>query len=229
MEVLIVSKTHMSSAACVGGLVLSNNRYVRLLNPGNYNQPIDTNFEVGDVYDLTFTDRTNIHQPHIEDVIISSKTFLRRVDNMPNFLNQRNVIDWNGHINNLFGGFLSWTNNGTGYIPVVGQMPNKSVGFWISDKDLIRVSFENNKVRFRYPNGKNYRNISYVGYQDTLAKIPAGTILRVSLSRIFPPENSEITTPRGYYLQLSGWYQDGHQATQPNKQPIIDIDDDLPF
>lgn len=38
MEVLIVSKTRMSSAACVGALVLSNNRYARLLNPGDYNQ-----------------------------------------------------------------------------------------------------------------------------------------------------------------------------------------------
>lgn len=227
MEVLVVSKTHMSNAACVGGLVLSNNRYVRLLNPGNYNQPTDTDFEVGDIYELTFTDRTNIQPPHIEDVIISSKRFIRRVDNMPNFLNQRNIIDWNGHINNLFGGLLSWTNSGTGYIPLGGQMPAKSVGFWIADKDLIRVSFENNKVRFRYPNGTNYRNISYVGYQDTLATIPAGTILRVSLSRIFPPENSEITAPRGYYLQLSGWYQNGQQASQPNRQPIVD--DDLPF
>jgi ATP-dependent DNA helicase RecQ len=229
MEVLIVSKTHMSTAACVGGLVLSNNRYVRLLNPGNYNQPTDTDFEVGDIYELTFTDRTNIHPPHIEDVIISSKAFVRRVDNMPNFLTQRNIIDWNGHINNLFGGLLSWTNSGTGYIPLAGQMPTKSVGFWLADKDLIRVSFENNKVRFRYPNGTNYRNISYVGYQDTLATIPAGTILRVSLSRIFPPENSEITAPRGYYLQLSGWYQGGQQANQPNRQPIVYIDDDLPF
>jgi ATP-dependent DNA helicase RecQ len=208
MEVLIVSKTHMSSAACVGGLVLSNNRYVRLLNAGNYNQPTDTDFEVGDIYDLTFTDRTNIHPPHIEDVIISSKTFVRRVDNMPNFLTQRNIIDWNSHINNLFGGLLSWTNSGTGYIPLVGQMPSKSVGFWIADKDLIRVSFENNKIRYRYSNGTQFRNISYVGYQETLATIPAGTILRVSLSRIFPPENSEITAPRGYYLQLSGWYLD---------------------
>jgi ATP-dependent DNA helicase RecQ len=229
MEVLIVSKTHMSSAACVGGLVLSNNRYVRLLNPGNYNQPSNTEFEVGDIYDLTFSDRTNIHPPHFEDVIISSKTFVRRVDNMPNILTQRNIIDWNGHINNLFGGLLSWTISGTGYIPFGGQMPVKSVGFWIADKDLIRVSFENNRVRFRYPNGTNYRNISYVGYQDTLAIIPAGTILRVSLSRIFPPENSEITTPRGYYLQLSGWYLNGQQVNQQNRQPIVDIDDALLF
>lgn len=205
MEVLIVSKTHMSNNACVGGLVLSNNRYIRLLNNGNYNQPTDTDFEVGDIWDLTFTNRIILQPPHIEDVIIFAKTFLRRVDNMPNFIEQRNIIDWNGHMNNVFGGLLHWTNSGSGYIPIGGQMPNKSVGFWIADHDLIRVTFDS-KTRFRYPNGNIYRNISYVGYQDTIATIPAGTILRVSLSRIFPPENSTIEAPRGYYLQLSGWY-----------------------
>ncbi|WP_305952600.1 dual OB domain-containing protein [Emticicia oligotrophica] len=213
MEILIVSKTHMSSAACVGGLVLSNNRYVRLLNIGNYNQPTDTEFEVGDVYDINFIDRTTLHPPHIEDVIITSKTFLRKIIDMPALLRQKSVIDWNGHINNLFGEILSWTNSGTGYIPFNGQMPVKSVGFWIADKDLIKVSFDNNKVRYRYPNGANYRNISYVGYQNSIEIIPAGTILRVSLSRIFPSENSGITTPRGYYLQLSGWYSEVDKTT----------------
>lgn len=228
MEVLIVSKTHMSNSACVGGLVLSNNRYVRLLNANGYNQPTDTDFEVGDIYDLTFTNRANIHPPHIEDVIVSAKTFLRRADAMPTLLRQRNVINWNGHINNLFGGLLNWTGSGTGYIPLGGQMPDKSVGFWVADRDLIRVTFEN-KVRFRYPNGANYRNISYVGYQETIPTIEAGTILRVSLSRIFPPENSEITAPRGYYLQLSGWYQGGLQINPPIRRPIVNTDDDLPF
>jgi len=210
MEVLIISKTHMSNNACVGGLVLSNNRYVRLLINGNYNQPTDTDFEVGDIWDLTITNRSILQPPHIEDVIITAKTFLRRVDNMPNFIRQRNIIDWNGHINNVFGGLLNWTNSGSGHIPFGGQMPNKSVGFWVADNDLIRVTFDS-KTRFRYPNGHNYRNISYVGYQDTNATIPAGTILRVSLSRIFPPENSTIQVPRGYYLQLSGWYINGQQ------------------
>jgi len=229
MEVLIVSKTHMSSAACVGGLVLAHNRYIRLLNLGNYNQPIDTDFEVGAIWDLTFTDRTNLHPPHIEDVIISAKIFLRRVENISNFLRERNVIDWNGHINNLFCGLLQWTNSGTGYIPLGGQMPTRSVGFWITDKALVSVTFENNKTRFRYPNSTVYRNISYVGYQETIATIPAGTVLRVSLSRIFPPENSEITAPTGYYLQLSGWYINEQVNNQNNENPNVDIGDDLPF
>jgi hypothetical protein len=205
MEVLIVSKTHMSSAACVGGMVLSDNRYIRLLNNGNYNQPTDTNFRIGDVWDISFTNRNLIHPPHIEDVIITDKTFLRRIEDIPNLLRERNIIDWVGHIDNVFDGLLQWTNSGTGYITLGGQMPTKSVGFWQTSSNLIRVIFDT-KTRFRFPNGSNYRGISYVGYQETIETIPAGTILRVSLSRIFPPENSQIQTPRGYYLQLSGWY-----------------------
>ncbi len=46
MDVIIVSKTHMSSAACVGG-VLANGRFVRLLNSEGYNQDSDTDLEVG--------------------------------------------------------------------------------------------------------------------------------------------------------------------------------------
>lgn len=46
MEILITSKTHKGNAACVGGLVLSNNRYVRLLNPGNWDQFVDTDLNI---------------------------------------------------------------------------------------------------------------------------------------------------------------------------------------
>jgi len=226
MEVLIVSKTHMTNAACVGGLVLADNRYIRLLNPGNYNQPTDTDFEIGDIWELQFINRSPVHPPHVEDVIITSKKFLHSVGNMPTVLEQQNIIDWRGHINNVFGGLLHWTHSGTGYIPEAGPMPDKSVGFWVPEKDLIRVVFENNKTRFRYPNGAVYRNISYVGFQDTNDTIPAGTIIRLSLSRIFPPEGSSIQAPRGYYLQLSGWYSGDEDAGQNDlNEPL----DDLPF
>lgn len=233
MEVLIVSKTHMTSAACVGGLVISNNRYVRLLNPGNYNQPSNTDFNIGDVWDIDFANRTPLHSPHIEDVIISGRRYVRYISDIPGFLRQRRIIDWSGSIDNLFDGLLNWTNAGTGFIPEGGRMPSRSVGFWLTDKNLIRVSFEN-KTRYRYPNGSIYRNISYVGYQDTIETIPSGTIIRVSLSRIFPPQGSTINTPRGYYLQLSGWYigeinKLAHPAPPPPPPPGGDYSWDLPF
>lgn len=227
MEVLIVSKTHMSTMVCVGGLLLNNNRYVRLLNPGNYNQSADTRFEVGDVWDLNFTNRPTLLPPHIEDVIITNKNFVRRIEDISAFLKQLNIIDWNGHIDHLYGGLLHWTGSGTGYIPRDSNMPIQSVGFWISNRELYRASFENNKVRYRYPNGSDYRNISYVGCQEAIATIPVGTILRVSLSRLFPPENSEITAPRGYYLQLSGWYESGNNNLSNRNNS--NVPDDLPF
>lgn len=205
MEVLIVSKTHMANAACVGGLVLENNRYIRLLNPGDQNQPADTPFNVGDVFDLSFTNRLTIQPPHIEDVIVTRQRFVRTIDDMASFIRERDLVDWNGHINNLFDGLLDWTQNGSGYIPAAGEMPQQSVGFWIADRNLECAPF-NGKVRYRYPNGHNFRSVTYVGYQDRLETIPAGTILRVSLSRIFPRGDSDINVPRGYYLQLSGWY-----------------------
>jgi hypothetical protein len=207
MEILIVSKTRMRGAVCVVGLVLSNNRYVRLLNPGGCHQPTDTTFEVGDIYDIDFKHSMS-SPPHVEDVIICSKTFVRKIDNMASFLLQKDVIDWKGHIDNLFNGLLSWTEKGTGYIPEKGTLPKQSVGFWIADKDIVLNSFDGSKFRYKYPDEKKLRNLVYVGYQNSIELIPAGTILRVSLSRIFPPISSEISVPRGYYLQLSGWYVD---------------------
>lgn len=205
MEVLIVSKTHMTNAACVGGLVLCNNTYLRLLNNGGYNQPIDTSFKVGDVWDVTFTRRPNLHPPHVEDVIVSTKRFLRKTEDVAGYLEEIDVIDWDGHIDNLYDGLLHWTNSGSAYIPIDGEMPNQSVGFWTSDRTLTKSIYKE-KTRFSYPNGRNYRHVSYVGYQDSIDTIPAGTIIRVSLSRVFPPEGSPIQVPKGYYLQLSGWY-----------------------
>ena len=52
MEILITSKTHKGKAACVGGLIINNNRLVRLLNPGNWDQYADTPFAIGDVWEM---------------------------------------------------------------------------------------------------------------------------------------------------------------------------------
>lgn len=205
MDVLIVSKTYMGSTFCIGGLVLENDRYVRLLDQNGFNQPLYSELKIGDVYDIDFTDREILEPPHIEDVLVSKKTHVGRIDDMSAFLISRRLIDWRGHIDTLFDGLLDWTKAGTGYIPERGNMPSKSVGFWITDKDLFRKDFDK-KVRFRYPNGPDYRSISFVGSQETVGRIPTGTVIRVSLSRIFPAEDSNATSPRGYYLQLSGWY-----------------------
>ena len=199
MEVLIVSKTHMTNNACVGGLVLDNNRYIRLLNPGNQNQPTNTDFEIGQVWNIRFITRNPLTPPHVEDIIVLEKRLLKIQTNLSDFITDRLLIDWNEHIENLFDGLLSWTTGGSGYIDSKQNPPVKSVGFWISNKDLrCYTSFDNHRYRYN-----ENRNLKFVGYQTPIDIIPAGTIIRVSLTRNFQTNGVE-----GCWLQLSGWYMD---------------------
>jgi hypothetical protein len=202
MDVIIVSKTHMSNAACVGG-VLANGRFVRLLNSDGYNQDAETHIEVGDVYTIVFSEREHKTPPHIEDILVNSMTYkftFFSIDQMVEYLKTKlKVKIWNGSSDVLFDGKLQWTSGGSGYISNSGQIPNNSVGFWIPDKDLKRKDF-NEKIRYSYP--LRWRNISYVGFQSPVELIPAGTLVRVSLARWWSPNNEEERC----YLQLSGWY-----------------------
>ena len=75
MEVLILSKTkYGNTQVCVGGICTINKQFIRLLNPGGYYQPADTQFNIGDIWDITFTVNSNREEPHNEDVTI--KTYI---------------------------------------------------------------------------------------------------------------------------------------------------------
>ncbi|MDX5338536.1 MAG: hypothetical protein LPK25_05880 [Cyclobacteriaceae bacterium] len=207
MEVLIVSKTRMAGGYfCVGGLVLQNNRFVRLMDSNGYNQPSNTPFQIGQIYDLAFHQRREITLPHREDVIVDSLRFLRVLPDISSVIINSGVPIYRGHIDQIFNGLIKWKETGTGFIPYGGQLPVQSVGFWIPDKDLYATEFDS-KVRYGYPNGSNYRNLSYVGNQVIEKRIPAGTLIRISLSRLYPKPGTVVNTPSGFYLQLSGWYE----------------------
>ena len=73
MDVIIVSKTHMSNAACVGGLA-ANGKFLRLLDQNGYNQQTDTDFKVRQVWSIEYQERPNPKSPHVEDVLVVTKT-----------------------------------------------------------------------------------------------------------------------------------------------------------
>lgn len=202
MDVIIVSKTHMSNATCVGG-VLTNGKFVRLLNSDGYNQDSDTDIEVGQVYTINFSERADKTPPHIEDILVHSMTYkltFEDINEMVEYLtSELKVKIWKGSSDVLFDGNLQWTSSGSGYISESGGVPQNSVGFWIPDKDLKRNDF-NEKVKYSYP--LRWRNIPYVGFQNPIDLIPAGTLIRVSLARWWSPNDDEERC----YLQLSGWY-----------------------
>ena len=68
MKVLIVSKTHMNTGVCVGGITFDG-RFVRLLDNNGHNQSDDCPFKINEAYDITFIEKQNPTPPHIEDIL----------------------------------------------------------------------------------------------------------------------------------------------------------------
>ncbi|WP_400263098.1 dual OB domain-containing protein [Sphingobacterium sp. SG20118] len=202
MDVIIVSKTRMANAFCIGG-ILDNGRAVRLLNQSGNNQDTDTEIKVGDVYSITFTERKDKKPPHIEDVLVNTlvyKSSFQSIKKMVDYLFENvDVKFWAGDIDKLYDGKLQWTKNGSGYICEARGVPENSVGFWMSNREL-RLSVSDIKPKYKYILGEN--KLAYVGLQEPVEIIPLGTLVRVSLARWWSPDSNE----KRCYLQLSGWY-----------------------
>lgn len=217
MEVLITSKTKFGSKhVCVGGLVLKDNRFIRLLNRGGARNPkgwyqfVDTPLNIGDIWDIDFIDSPHAIKPHLEDVFIQLNGKISEVDNIADFIKETGVDIVEGNISNLFQGMLSWFGKKqSGFLPENNkELLNYSVGFWISDQDLILDGnryFYNHKVVGIIPFKKS---LKWVGTVEPLSTIPKGCLIRVSLAKWWPPKDElkNYEVPHGCYLQLSGWY-----------------------
>lgn len=216
--VIILSKTHMNNGhCCIGGLTL-NGRYVRLLDEYEENQPENTDLELKQAWEIEFSERPNNIAPHIEDILVSNRVSKGRLKDsitVKDFIKKRQIPIWEGHPDNLFDNLIQWTSSGSGYIDRDGGVPNHSVGFWISDRDIKRRDY--NGVRYQYPQSEGWRSIKFKGFQEPVDLIPAGTLIRVSLARWKAFNENES---QKCWLQLSGWYDLGQNS---------DEDDDLPF
>lgn len=208
-RVLIVAKTRMgSAAACVGGLTRDTNKSIRLLRPNGSNQPFNTNFDAGQVWELELHQPSEVTPPHIEDVLVTNERYVGQSPNLRNTLLQR-VQPWQGGPKELFDGLLMFENT-SGYISRAGGIPKCSTGYWIPD-DQLTLIYRNNKPYYQIKHEvalghKNYKvilSISYVGFAEPIQQIPADTLVRVSLARWWIP--SGVQEER-CYLQLSGWY-----------------------
>jgi len=216
--VLILSKTQMNNnQVCVGGLTLKG-RYVRLLDKNGNNQPENTDLAPKQAWEIEFTERENSVPPHVEDILIQNRTrkgSLKNTITIKDFIEKRNIPIWRGNPDHLFDQLIQWTPSGSGYIDRNGGVPNHSVGFWISDKDLKRKDYKG--IRYQYPSTVGWRSIKYKGIEKPVDIIPAGTLIRVSLARWVSFNEGE--EPK-CWLQFSGWYDLNIHS---------DETDDLPF
>jgi hypothetical protein len=200
MNVLILAKTHMSGELCVGGLARDTKQNIRLLQPGGLNQPVDTPYQVGQVWEMDFTPCPKLFPPHVEDVIVHNSRQLGRVKSVKETLLAKGVKIWQGRPAALFDGLLQFTPRGAGYIAAHAGVPRQSVGFWRADRALVRSE---NRSRIRYHTADYKLQITYVGTADAPDSLPDGVLLRVSLARWWRADDADEAR---CYLQLSGWF-----------------------
>ncbi len=203
MRVVIVSKTRLGQGVCVGAHDLDDFRSLRLFKHDETYLPQDTLLEIGDVLELDYRDRSNIRPPHIEDVLVTAGS-ARRVDHrgereLAQLIRERDDV-WHT-VAEIFEGGLRFTAAGSAYVPAEGPFPTRSTGYWLIDGPLTRFTFDQ-KVKYRWDGEGQLRRMPYVGLAESVESIPAGTVVRLSLSR----PNAPPGQPRGCWLQLSGWY-----------------------
>ncbi len=206
MGLLIVSKTHMKNAFCVGAYDIKNKKNVRLLTSSEANQPLDTEFEIGQIWDVNYISRNLITKPHVEDVLVQNSSFLKNVENVSDFL-LNNVPIWRGDPSCLFYGKIYFPCNmskraKSGFLKKKHSDLSQSVGFWVSDRDL-KLTIRYDKKYYLYSGVDQVYLFPFVGAMDEVESIRKGTILRVSLSRWWSPSPDR---PKECYCQLSGWY-----------------------
>jgi len=208
MKVLIVAKTRRGSAACVGGITAIG-KSVRLIDPTDHEQA-GQEYNVGEVWQIDGEPAAQITPPHTENFIV------RRARRLPDLVDLVSIIEHqmpphHGPPHNLFDELCQTTASGSLYIANPSGIPTHSTTFWRPDVDLIRAD-EERRIRYRYsyqagdarfPNGCT---LVFVGYQDPLPQINAGTLLRVSMSHWWTPPQAPNTEPR-CYVQLSGWFE----------------------
>ncbi|MFW7269260.1 dual OB domain-containing protein [Gluconacetobacter sp. Hr-1-5] len=200
MNVLIVGKTKMSgNFRCIGGL-LPNGKSVRLIKPhGQWDT--SSKFDIGDIWDIEFTQITELVAPHTEDVMVTKRSYVKDQEQ----LTQRilsSITPWRGGIDQVFGGQLEFTGNSNGYISHAGGVPNYSTWFWVPDRDL---TLRADGKHYDYPGVYSDKGMSYVGEPDAIPVIPAGRLVRISLARWWKPQGIDNLEER-CYLQLSGWF-----------------------
>lgn len=135
MKVWIVSKAIRKKYAHIHGLT-EENQNVRILQPDGSYPSINTKFDVGQIWDLTFQKPPYIKPPHTENVVVIGWKFLGQEANLLDILMSR-VVMWSGGPNELFTG-LSRDPYKYLFAKDGENISLISIGYWSPDCRLMR-------------------------------------------------------------------------------------------
>jgi ATP-dependent DNA helicase RecQ len=205
MKVVIVAKTRRGRGACVGALT-PDGRSLRLeAADALVNEFAGLEYEVGEVWDVDALPDPETVPPHVENVIVRDKKRLGRIGDPVSFI-QRQMPPRVGGLEVLYQRLAQATGTGALYIAERTGIPAYSTTFWRPDRDLLR-EHDGKRIRYRYPAGDGGRTLTFVGFQEPVEKLQAGSLLRVSLAHWWRPAETPEAELR-CYVQLSGWFLD---------------------
>ena len=215
MRVLIVAKTRMGKGACIGAIT-EKGESVRLA-PFNADPHDGANreYEVGDIWEITGELETSLIPPHNENFVVHKKSRLHTTENTKDLVSAIELLmpPKTGHPRVLYEGLLKTTGSGSLYVPAGDDVPPYSTTFWRTDQPLTRDT-EAKRIRYHYPTENGGCTLTFVGFQEPLATIPAGTLLRVSLAHQWRPKDQPNVEER-HYAQISGWFLEDVQSDEP--------------
>lgn len=206
-KVLIVSRTKMQNdMVCVSGIDLENGTPIRLFNHNGYHESKDEcPYNIREVWNINYCKIIIRPLPHSEDVKVLQRDFVEALpaSSMCDTIRNSGAIIYSGNIGNVFEGKIVKDGKGKLYINH-DNVPQNSTCFWVADRQISRNDFHG--IKYCYSDGTNRwgYSIPFVGFENPLATIPSGTLLRLSLAHWWKPEDSE--DEERCYLQLSGWY-----------------------
>lgn len=216
MRVLIVAKTRRGSGACVGGIT-EEGRSVRLIAAdAATNERAGMEYEVGEVWEIEAQPDLETVPPHTENVIVLRARRLRRSTAVESAI-RRFMPPVIGGPERLFDGLVQASPSGALYIAHRTGLPSRSTMFWVPDQPLA-LDCEDKRIRYRYPTGDGGRTITFVGFQEPVEVLPAGTLLRVSLAHWWRPKERPEEELR-CYVQLSGWFPRTRESGGPAASP----------
>ena len=203
MRVVIVAKTRRGTGACVGGIT-QDGRSVRLVAAdADRNEHAGLEYTVGEVWDIEATPDPRVIPPHVENILVRSARRLKQVGNLEAII-RRFMPPVSGSPGALFEGRLQHLPSGALFICEPAGLPARSTMFWVPDQPL-GMDVEAKRIRYRYPTPDGGRLLTFVGFQEPVEEIPAGTLLRVSLAHWWRPKDKPEEELR-CHVQLSGWF-----------------------
>ena len=195
-QVLIVGKTKMGSALCLGGILLDSCRSVRLLPSRGLGHPPDKPICLGEVWNMELREvpASDITAPHTEDVRtirgrrIGRYSCSELLDKLNEYENAQTV-----HPKELFDSQIRFSKSERGYVSPAHGLPRYSTGFWRFRKPLLSVSGdEATRFWFFDDDGTMLLDVKYVGLEEDVPDVlEPGTLLRFSLANPISGRSSQ--------------------------------------